>query len=67
MEALGQTLSALPVWAQLLLALLAAVVLVALNAGWLLSTKATLDARKKEQAERARSRQAANRRDPPSP
>jgi hypothetical protein len=48
-----EALSNLPTWVQIVLALLAAVVLFALNAGWLLSTKATLDARKREMAKRS--------------
>jgi hypothetical protein len=39
--------ASLPPWAVVLLAVLAAVVLVALNIGWLLQAKALLDARRK--------------------
>ena len=49
-----EALSNLPAWMQVVLALLAAVVLVVLNAGWLLSAKATLDARKREAAKARR-------------
>ena len=45
------TLTALPIWVQLILGLLAAVVLVVLNAGWLLAAKGQLDARKRQYAE----------------
>jgi len=47
-------LAALPTWLQVVLAVLAAVVLVVLNAGWFLAAKANLDARKREYAERKR-------------
>jgi len=47
-------LAALPTWLQVVLAVLAAVVLVVLNAGWFLEAKANLDARKREYAERKR-------------
>ena len=48
------TLQALPIWVQLLLAVLAAVVLVVLNAGWLLAAKGQLDERKRKLAEQQR-------------
>ena len=38
----------LPAWAVTILALLAAVVLIALNIGWLLSARAMLDAQRKK-------------------
>jgi len=59
-------LTALPVWVQLLLGVLAAVVLVVLNAGWLLAAKGQLDARKRALA---RQRQVEKERDqtPPRP
>jgi hypothetical protein len=44
------TLTALPVWVQLVLGVLAAVVLVLMNAGWLLAAKGQLDARKRQYA-----------------
>ncbi len=47
-----EALSSLPTWLQVVLALLAAVVLVVLNLGWLLSAKATLDARKRQSDQR---------------
>ena len=48
------TLTALPVWVQLLLGVLAAVVLVVINAGWLLAAKGQLDERKRKFAEQQR-------------
>jgi Tfp pilus assembly protein PilO len=45
------TLTALPVWVQLVLGVLAAVVLVVMNAGWLLAAKGQLDARKRQYAD----------------
>ena len=45
------TLTALPAWLQVALAVLAGVVLVALNAGWLLAAKGQLDARKRQYAQ----------------
>jgi Tfp pilus assembly protein PilO len=48
------TLTALPIWVQLLLGVLAAVVLVVLNAGWLLAAKSQLDERKRKVAEQQR-------------
>ena len=47
-------LTALPVWVQLLLGVLAAVMLVVLNAGWLLAAKGQLDERRRKLAEQQR-------------
>ena len=41
-------LADLPTWATIILGLLAAVILVALNIGWLLSAKAMLDAQRRK-------------------
>jgi hypothetical protein len=50
-------LAGLPAWAAVLLAVLAAIMLIALNVGWLLQAKALLDARRKpDQAEPRRQR-----------
>jgi hypothetical protein len=49
-----EALTSLPTWVQVVLALLAAVVLVVLNAGWLLSVRGMLDARKRDIVERSR-------------
>lgn len=43
-----ETLATLPVWAQILLALLAAGILVLLNLGWLLQARGMLDNMKKK-------------------
>lgn len=42
-----EAIQSLPSWAIVLLAILAAAVLIALNIGWLLSAKAMLDARRR--------------------
>jgi Tfp pilus assembly protein PilO len=50
-------LTALPVWVQLLLGVLAALVLVVINAGWLLAAKGQLDERRRKFAEKQRALQ----------
>ena len=45
-------LAELPTWAAILVALFAAVVLVALNLGWLMAAKSMLDAQRRKQADR---------------
>ena len=45
-------LAELPTWLAVLVALFAAVVLVALNLGWLMAAKSMLDAQRRKHAER---------------
>jgi hypothetical protein len=60
-----EALQSLPSWAVVLLALLAAAVLIALNLGWLLSAKAMLDARRRNPGSTTSAPSDAAKREPP--